>query len=115
MNLHDTLFLLKIFLLFGYSILFLLFFIALLINRKIIKVTYQKEKVLLAYRRLEESKFIKISMFVLVVLILLTIPLVIFADEVMRDMSFVTIFACLYGVLGFDLLKKIFKLLGEAQ
>lgn len=54
-------------------------------------------------------------MFVLVVLILLTIPLVIFADEVMRDMSFVTIFACLYGVLGFDLLKKIFKLLGEAQ
>ena len=106
---------LKIILLFVYISLFFLFFISILISRKTIKISYQKEKCLSAYRNLGESKFIKISTFVLVVLILLAIPLVIFADEAMRDLSFVTIFTCLYGILGVYSVKKIFKLLGEAK
>jgi len=90
--------------------LFLLFFLYILINRKILKIAYQKEKLPIAYRKLEESKFTKISTFVLGALIPLTIPLLIFADETTKDLFLVVIFTCLYGILGVYLVKKIFKL-----
>jgi len=106
---------LKIILLFAYIILFFLFFISILISRKIIKVTYRKEKCLSAYRNLEESPFLKISPYILVIYILSMAFLSRYADKFTRDILFMGIFALLYGILGFYLLKKIFKLLGEAQ
>lgn len=103
----------ELFLVIAYIILFFLFFGAILVKRKIVKITYQKEKCLSIYKKFEESKVMKFSVYSLLVCIIFMAILFNFSHSEIKEVLLWGIFACLYGVLGYYLLKKIYKMLGE--